>query len=359
MTALAAIRMGVRVRLLAPKAEGCEAPFADVTIGDWTDAGLLRDWASACDVVTVESEWAPAEIVANAVPDMPVWPSPETLHTVRHKGRQRSALHAAGLPSPGFALASSIDEAISAAGTLGWPVMLKRFEGSYDGYGNATCHSAADIEEAWPRLAGQDGLLVEAWAPFECEAAVIVARAAGADHVVYPAVRTEQRDHRLHAAEIPAGLSDDVEAEAERVALGAIEALGAVGVMAVELFVMADGAVLINEVAPRPHNTGHITIEACHTSQFENHVRAVLGWPLGDPGLRVPAAALVNVLGTQSGVPDLAGLEGALAVEGAAVHLYGKSESRPRRKMGHVTVTAPTVSEARDRAESAAGFLHL
>ena len=140
---------------------------------------------------------------------------------------------------------------------------------------------------------------------------------------------------------------------------GAVEAVGGVGLIAVELFLTPDGRVLVNEVAPRPHNTGHVTIEACHTSQFENHVRAVLGLPLGDPSLRVPAACMVNVLGHTDGPGTPEGLEQALAVPGAAVHLYGKERSRPRRKMGHVTVTADDLATARARAEDAAALLHL
>ncbi|HEX8387080.1 MAG TPA: ATP-grasp domain-containing protein, partial [Rubricoccaceae bacterium] len=230
-----------------------------------------------------------------------------------------------------------------------------RFEGSYDGYGNATCRTPADLRGAWERLAGPDGLLVEAFVPFEGEGAVTVARSPGGETAVYPTVRSEHRDHRLHAATLPAGLPDGVEAEAKRVALAAVEALGAVGVATVELFLLTD-RVLVNEVAPRPHNTAHGTIEACHTSQFENHVRAVLGYPLGDPGLRVPAACTVNVLGSAVGTPG-AHLVAALSGPGASVHLYGKSESRPARKMGHVTATAATPAEARRRAEDAAGRL--
>jgi 5-(carboxyamino)imidazole ribonucleotide synthase len=359
MTALAAIRMGVDVRMLMPKAEGGEAPFSGVTVADWTDAGVLADWAAGCDAVTVESEWAPADVLRRAAPDVPVWPAPGTLWTVRHKGRQRTALRDAGIPSPDFEIARTPEDAAAAAARLGWPVVLKRFEGSYDGYGNQTCRSEGDVGPAWDRLAAAEGVLVEAWADFETEAAVIVARGIDGGHVVYPVLRTEQREHRLHAAEMPSRLPAEVEREAQRVALDAVDALAAVGVMAVEVFVMRDGRILLNEVAPRPHNTGHVTIEACHTSQFENHVRAVLGWPLGDASARVPAACLVNVLGHSEGAPDVSRMPDALAVPGASVHLYGKSSIRPRRKMGHVTVTSGDVADARARAEEAASRLRL
>jgi len=359
MTALAAVRMGLRVKLLTPDATGPEAAFADVTVGDWTDPAVLAAWMAGCTAVTVESEWAPADVLAALPGAPPVRPAPHTLRLVRHKGRQRTALLQAGLPGPRFTLAATSAEAWAAVEEFGGRAVLKRFEGSYDGYGNATVASREAVEAAWTRLADHDGLLVEAFVPFETELAVIVARGADGAHVTYPVALTEQRDHRCHAVTLPAGLPSAVEQEAQRVALGAVEAVDGVGVVAVELFLTAAGEVLVNEVAPRPHNTGHVTIEACHTSQFENHVRAALGLPLGDPGLRVPAACMVNVLGHTEGPGFPEGLADALCVPGAAVHLYGKTGSRPRRKMGHVTVTADSSSDARARAEEAAGLLRL
>ncbi|MDT0630624.1 5-(carboxyamino)imidazole ribonucleotide synthase [Rubrivirga litoralis] len=359
MTAFAAARLGVDVRVLAPSASGPTAPLAHVTVGDWEDASVLGPWAEACDVVTVESEWAPADRVPAGVP---VRPGVEALVAIRHKGRQRARLAEHGLPQPAHVWAATRGEALAALERFG-AVVCKRFEGSYDGYGNATCRTEADVQAAWDDLSAEDGLLVEAFVPFEAEAAVTVARrptvdGRGGAAVVYPVVRSEHRDHRLWAAWAPAGFPESVEAEARRVALATVEALDVVGVATVEVFVAEGGAVLVNEVAPRPHNTAHLTIDASHTSQFENHVRAVLDWPLGDPGLRVPAACVVNVLGEREG-GVAPGLSDALAVDGASVHLYGKTEVRPARKMGHVTATAPTVEAARERAEAAAEAVRL
>lgn len=357
MTALAAARLGVPVRILADHESGTGRPLAGVTLADWTDLDVLRQWAAGCDAVTVESEWAPADRLLAAVPDVRLRPGVDTLVAIRHKGRQKQTLAEAGLPQPEYVLAATIDEARAAVERFGAAV-LKQFEGSYDGYGNATCRSAADVDAAWEALAADDGLLVESFVDFEAEAAVTVARRADGEAVVYPAVRSEHRDHRLHAASVPAGFSDATEAAARRVALDTIAALDATGVATVELFVTGAGEVLVNEVAPRPHNTAHLTIDAHHTSQFENHARAVLGLPLGDPGLRVSAACMVNVLGQREGdaAPDLAA---ALAVPGASVHLYGKDDVRPKRKMGHVTVTADAVDDARQRAEAAAAAVRL
>ena len=360
MTTLAALRMGVRVRILTDVASGPEAPFADVTVTDWTDPAVLRAFADGCTAITVESEWAPVEALARVAPDLVVWPSPKTLLAVRHKGRQREALAAAGLPQPPYVRAATLAEADDARSCFGGSVVAKRFEGSYDGYGNATCRTPGDLVAAFERLAAADGILVEAFVPFEAELAVTVARSPNGETVVYPPVRSEHRDHRLHAAHLPAGVSPDIEAEAQRLALAATAALGTVGVATVELFLLGETGcgprVLVNEVAPRPHNTAHGTIEACETSQFENHVRAVLSLPLGSPALRVAAACTVNVLGCPAGHPD-ALLADALRIPGVAVHLYGKTESRPARKMGHVTATAATANDARRLAERAARIL--
>ena len=357
MTALAAARLSVPVRILTDKETGASLPFSDVTVADWTDLEVLRAWAAGCDAVTIESEWAPADRLLEAVPDVALRPSVETLVTVRHKGRQRAAFQAAGLPQPAHVSARTLEDALEAVERFG-AVVLKKFEGSYDGYGNATCRTREEVEAAWPGLEADDGLLVEAFVPFQAEAAVTVARRADGQAAVYPVVRSEHRDHRLHAATVPAGFDLEVEERARCVALDTVAALDATGVMTVEVFVTADGNVLVNEVAPRPHNTAHLTIEASHTSQFENHARAVLGLPLGDSGLRVPAACMVNVLGARDGdtAPDL---EGALEVAGAHVHLYGKSDVRARRKMGHVTVTADSVEDARETAEAAAAAIRL
>ena len=365
MTALAAARLGVPVKVLTDRETGTSRPLADVTVADWTDPFVLQAWVAGCDAVTVESEWAPADRLQDVLPPgVEVHPAPASLVAIRHKGRQRARYAEAGLPQPDHVWAETVGQARDAVARFGSAV-LKRFEGSYDGYGNATVRQPDDVAAAWDALAapaGEDGepggLLVEAFVPFEAEAAVTVARSAGGASAVYPAVRSEHREHRLWAATVPAGFSDETEAAARETALATVGALGLTGVATVELFVTDRGRVLVNEVAPRPHNTAHLTLDAHHTSQFENHVRAVLGWPLGDPGLRVPAACMVNVLAGHDGRTD-PDLTAALAVPGASVWLYGKDDARPSRKMGHVTVTAGTADGARQRAEAAATAVRL
>ena len=360
MTALAALRMGLPVRFLAPKPAGPMMDLGQDLVADWTDTEVLRRFAEGCRVVTVESEWAPADLLAEVLPaGTAVWPTPKTLQLIRDKGVQKTTLLDAGLPVPSFSRCATLDEAQAAAKVYGFPVLLKQYRGSYDGYGNATARTPEAVETAWNDLADTDGLLVEAWVPFVRELAVLVARRPDGEYVVYPVAFTEQRDHRCHAVVVPADIAPEVAEEARRVAVAAVEAVSGVGLTAVELFELEDGQVLINELAPRPHNTGHYSIDACYTSQFENHVRAVLGWPLGNTALREPAAVMINILGHREGVPCTEGLEDALSVPGVAVHLYGKNAVRPRRKMGHVTATGTDPDETRRRAEQAAGFIRL
>ena len=360
MTALAAIPLGVRVRFLVPKPAGSVEGLGEVTVADWTDVGVLRAWAAGCTAITVESEWAPADVLAGVLPsDTTLWPSPQTLQTIRDKGQQNRILAEAGLPLPGFRCCPTLGDALGAAEGFGYPVVLKQYRHSYDGYGNATARTPDELESAWPDLADDDGLLVEAFVAFRQELTVLVARHPDGTHVTYPLAYTEQRDHRCHAVVVPAEVSDATAEEARRVGLAAVEAVGGIGITAVELFETEGGDILVNELAPRPHNTGHYSIEACHTSQFENHARAVLGWPLGDPGLRVPVAVMVNVLGEREGPARTDGLADALAVPDVGVHLYGKVHARPKRKMGHVTATGTDPAETRARAERAASLIRL
>ncbi len=361
MMAAAAVRMGVKVRLLSPKSAGPMQAYADPVVDDWTDPDVLHAFAAPCDVITVESEWAPAAEMADVLPEgTALWPRPKTVNLISHKGTQKTRLDAAGLPQPPFVPCETLDAALAAADDLGYPVLVKMYRGSYDGYGNATVETPDELRTAWDDLADDDGALIEAFADFERELAVQVARRPDGEQVVYPVAYTEQRNHRCHAVEVPAQIDDAVAREAQRVAQAAVDAVDGVGLTAVELFEMPDGRVLVNELAPRPHNTGHYSIEGCYTSQFENHVRAILGWPLGSTDLRAPHAVMVNVLGRREGTPPrLTGFMDALAVDGATLHIYGKPDVRPTRKMGHVTATGPDRAETRRRAEEAAGYIRL
>lgn len=359
MTALAAIRMGLRVRILVPQPADSAQGLGEMIIGDWKDRDVLRRFAEGCTVVTVESEWAPAEVLASVLPKgTALWPPAQTIRIIRDKGQQKRVLAQVGLPLPAFACCATLEEALAAAERFGYPVVLKRYRGSYDGYGNFMAHSPEALQTGWKQLAQKDGLLVEAWVPFVRELAVLVARNPSGQEVVYPIVYTQQQDHRCYLVQAPAEIDPAVADEARRIARAAVEAVEGVGITAVELFELDGGRLLINELAPRPHNTGHYTIEGCYTSQFENHIRAVLDWPLGSPELREPVAVMVNILGRRSGTPPkLDGLLEALRIPGVAVHLYGKTQIRPGRKMGHVTATGSDLEDVRYRAETAADWI--
>ncbi len=352
--------MGLNVKTLSPKPAGPVSSLGISHVGDWNDETVMRRFLDGCDVITVESEWAPVELAERVSQGIiPVWPSSVTVKAIRHKGRQKSKLNSVGIPQADYRACESLDEAITALDQFGGKVMAKKYEGSYDGYGNATVTSHDGMRAAWEKLSGADGLLVESFVPFVKEIAILVARSPSGASVVYPVVDTEQRDHRCHAVSVPAQISSSCAEMARNVAITAADAIDSVGILGVELFEMAEGSILLNELAPRPHNTGHYTIEACHTSQFENHARAILDYPLGDPSLKVPAAAMVNILGHRKGQVQTEGYSKSLELSRATIHLYGKLESRPQRKMGHVTVTANDVHSAREEAEAAAAFVKL
>jgi len=360
MLGLAALRLGVAVKYLDRADSGATRGLGQTTIGDWTDPETLRAFAADCDALTTENEWAPMAALESVVGGrLPVRPGARALARIADKVEQKRALEAAGLAVAPWAHAGDERQAREALERLGYPAVFKRIVGSYDGYGNATVQSPDDVNDAFTRLSGPRGILVEGWVPYERELAVLVARGHDGETAVYPVTHTEQRDHRCHAVLIPSGLSTSSENRARDLARAAVAALEIVGIAGVELFFEAGGQLRVNEVAPRPHNTGHYTIEACHTSQFENHLRAVLGWPLGDPGLRAPATAMVNVLGVRDGRSTADSLAAALDVSGVAVHVYGKREVRKNRKMGHVTALGADLEEVRARAERAAAQIRL
>jgi 5-(carboxyamino)imidazole ribonucleotide synthase len=201
--------------------------------------------------------------------------------------------------------------------------------------------------------------MIEAWVPFERELAVMILRGRDDEVRAYPVVETIQQNHICHVVRAPAAVAPEVAARAAALASQAVTALDGVGVFGVELFLLADGSLLLNEIAPRPHNSGHYTIEACVTSQFENHLRAVLGLPLGDTHMITPAAVMVNVLGRRDGAADVDGIRDALTVAGAHLHLYGKRESRVGRKMGHVTALADSLDAAEAIARAAEARIRL
>lgn len=360
MTVLAAWPLGIRVAVLGQPGEPATGMAAGVVQGDWKDPDALLRIGAQVGVLTLENEFVDAAFLMT-VEDAgtPVRPHPARMRVVQDKALQKQRLAEEGLPVPRFAVPESADELEAIGRDLGWPLMLKSRHLGYDGYGNALCATPDEALAAYPGLAERGGgVLVEEFVAFQRELAVMVARRHGGGDAVYPVVETRQHDHVLRELLCPAPVDPGVSHEAKRVARAAAEAAGGAGVTGVEMFHTEDNRILINELAPRPHNSGHHTIEACVTSQFENHLRGILGLPLGPTELIAPGAALVNLLGGHDGPsdPDIAE---AAAIGGAHVHLYGKSDVRVRRKMGHVTALGASPEDALDTARLAASAVRL
>lgn len=363
MTALAGLQLGCDVVVLERNNYSPAANLASHSIvGDWDNPEALLKLASMVDVVTLENEFVDAgSLRALEEAGYPLYPTASTIALVQDKFIQKQTLAAAGLPVPRFEPVAGVAEVEAAAEKLGLPLMLKARRDAYDGKGNATLRSVTDAAAAWTKLGGDQGreLFVEAFCDFATEIAVIVTRGRDGVSVSYPLVETVQRNHVCHVVKAPASVASDVSARAIEVARRAVAAVGAVGSFGVEMFLTRGGDIVVNELAPRVHNSGHYTIEACRCSQFENHVRAVLGWPLGSATMVAPAAVMVNLLGTTKAAGHPQGLERALAVPGAHVHIYGKAMSGPGRKMGHVTALGDTLEEAQHTAERAAAEIRF
>lgn len=333
----------------------------ETVLGDWDNPDSLLGLGSMVDVVTLENEFVDADSLA-ALEQFghTLWPSSSTMRTVQDKLLQKTALAEASLPVPEFVATPDKDSVLAAAKKFGWPMVLKKRRNGYDGKGNYTLRSAADIDSAWSQLGGdKNALFVEKFCPFERELAIMLTRSRTGEIAAYPVVETIQRDHICHVVKAPAAIAPELAVRTAEIARKAVEAVGMVGTMGVELFLTADGTVLVNELAPRVHNSGHYTIEACVCSQFENHIRAVLGWPLGSTAMRAPAAVMVNLLGAGKGSGAPHGLAEALAIPGAHPHVYGKSLSAPGRKMGHVTALGQTLEEAMTKGQRAASLIRF
>ncbi|MGH2352728.1 MAG: 5-(carboxyamino)imidazole ribonucleotide synthase, partial [Chloroflexota bacterium] len=316
----------------------------------------LAAFAAGCDVLTFDHELVDAgQLAALEAARYCLRPAAATMALAQNKRRQRADLGALGFPMPAHRLVRNAAELGAFAAEHGWPVVAKASRGGYDGRGVWVLADADAAAALLPEASARGlELLAEAWVPIEREVAVLVARRPGGEAVVYPIVETVQRDGICHELLVPAPISPELAAAARTLGLAIAEAVGATGILAVELFV-SGGTPLINELAARPHNSGHYSIEGCITSQFENHLRAILDWPLGDTSLVAPAVATANVLGASTEDPHTR-LPDALAVPGAHVHLYDKP-ARPGRKLGHVTTTGNDVMEARARARQAAAIL--
>ncbi len=358
MTAEAATALGVGFRVLAERADDPAAQVVrDTRIGSHLDPQAVLEFADGCDVITFDHEHVPVEILEQlAERGIAVRPSPSALFHAQDKAHMRAALEGLGMPCPAWSPCSRAEEVVAFGDTHGWPVVLKATRGGYDGKGVWVVHDEAAAASA---LASGDAngtsWLVEEHIAFVRELSAQVARSPQGQAVAYPVVQTKQIDGICAEVIAPApGLSDDHAIRAQELALRIAGELGVVGMLAVELFDTGD-ELFINELAMRPHNSGHWTIEGAVTSQFENHLRAVLDLPLGDPRARAPHAVMVNILGGDVGNLYSAYRHVFARDPGLKVHLYGK-EVRPGRKVGHVTILGDDVDDLLSRGRHAADY---
>ncbi|XZE51788.1 5-(carboxyamino)imidazole ribonucleotide synthase [Planctomycetaceae bacterium SH139] len=350
MFAQAAHQLGYHVIVFDPEATGPAAQVADDFVAaKYDDLAALSRFACRCDVVTLEWENIPTAAVERVALECPVHPSPLVLCVAQDRRREKATLAGYGLPVTPFMSVDTRDELTAAAEALGYPLVLKTSRSGYDGKGQLKVNAREELLAAYEALGGVS-LVAEQWIHHRRELSVIVARSLTGETVVYPLFENHHANHILDTTLFPAPESEHLTASAKQIAIGAAESLDVIGLLCVELFETETGELLINEVAPRPHNSGHVTIEAAETSQFEQHLRAICGLPLGSPAVRRPAA-MVNLLGElwEDHVPDFAK---ALDQPDAHLHLYGKRKARPGRKMGHVTVLADSAEQAAVRARA-------
>jgi 5-(carboxyamino)imidazole ribonucleotide synthase len=334
MLAMAAARLGFRCHVLCPDAG---SPAFDVvrriTEADYGDKSALDRFADDVDVITYEFENVPAETAAFLAARKPVIPDPKVLAITQDRLAEKSFVAGLGIATAPHRPAESEAELAEALAALGRPAVLKTRRFGYDGKGQATLRAGDEPAAAW-RAAGGQPAIVEAHIPFEREISVVAARGHDGRIACFDVAENQHRDRILKISRVPAEVTPQVAAEARRIAERIAEAFDYVGVLAVEMFVVADGtghAVMVNEIAPRVHNSGHWTLDGCSVSQFEQHIRAVAGWPLAVP-LRHGRAEMINLIGD-----EIADYRKWLDQPGACVHLYGKQAVRPGRKMGHVT----------------------
>ena len=355
MLALEARRMGYRVHTLSPGVDTPTGQVADLEVSaDYDDLDAIRAFARGVDVMTFEFENVSTDAADAAAELVPVRPSGAALHITQQRAREKGFLADRGYPVTPFAKAQSRDELAVGLGLVSLPAIIKTAAFGYDGKGQHRVDRIEDGERVWG-LIGHQEAIIESVVDFRHEISVVAARGLDGEFAHYGATENLHRHHILDLSVSPARVPREIADEAVHLTHRVLDDLAYVGVLCVEFFVTRDGRLLVNEIAPRPHNSGHLTIDACVTSQFEQQVRAVCGLPLGDT-TQVKPAAMVNLLGDLwvDGEPDWAA---ALAMPGVKLHLYGKSDPRVGRKMGHITALGDSVDEAAAKALAARDVL--
>lgn len=348
MMTIAAKQLGFNVIILDPTPDCPAAQVADKQIiASFTDRESITSLAKSSQVVTYEFEYIDSQTLIDLVQaGHKIYPNPSTLQVIQNKLFQKEALVKGGIPVTFFSPVKDRGDILALAKNWSYPLILKSCIGGYDGRGSYVIKGPSDIDKALEMFKGIE-LMVETFVPFVCEVSMIVVRSKSDGVRIYPLAENKHVDNILQHSITPARVSDSVVQRAREIAAQTIEVFQGIGVFCIEMFVTLEGNILVNQVVPRPHNSGHYTIEACVTSQFEQHIRAICDLPLGDTRLLNPAI-MVNLLGTpgEQGRAVVEGCATALKIPGVNLHIYGKKETWPNRKMGHVTIIAPALKEA-------------
>jgi 5-(carboxyamino)imidazole ribonucleotide synthase len=359
MIAMEAKRMSMKVCILDPSRCCPAASVSDeLIVADFKEDLAIRKLARRSDVITYEIELADSESLIELGSKDPtlINPSPETLRIIQDKYKQKSFLNENELAVPPFTSVDSEAQLYRRYKDYGFPFILKTRQDSYDGKGNYLVRSRNEIPKAFTRLGeGKPQLMIEKFVKFKKEISIMVARNTSGQITSFPVSENIHKDHILNLSIVPARISAIVARDAKKMAEKTLSALKGAGIFGIEMFVTEDEKVVINEIAPRPHNSGHYSIEACSVSQFEQHLRAILDLPLSEPTLLCPAAVMFNILGPTNYVGPYAlyGLRNLFSIPGLKLHFYGKKITSPRRKLGHVTLVGTSIEETLDRANNA------
>lgn len=326
---------------------------ADQIVASLTDETATRELAKRSRFLTFEIEHINTTVLRELrAGGVSINPSPETLDIIKDKLAQKRFLESAGIPTACFAPIQDRLDILEVADEFAYPFLLKSRFGGYDGRGNAVIRGKEDVDAVLNKF-GNQSLYAEKFVPFQKELAIIVARSMSGDIATYPVVETIHKNNICHTVLAPAPIDKKVSKQAEELGRATMKHLKGAGVFGIEMFLTEKGDVLVNEIAPRVHNSGHYTIKACRTSQFEQHIRAITGLPLGETDMVIAAAVMVNILGQKNSPARLQGLDEALKIPNLEVHIYGKAETKLERKMGHLTVGADDLEKAKKYAQLA------
>lgn len=356
-------KMGFYITVLDPTLKCPAHTLVDEHIvANFDDETAIRLLASKSDVITYEFEHIGADILETLENEgVKVYPTAKSLKIIQNKYSQKSLLLKNNIPMPEFTSVETPNDIKNAGEKYGYPFLLKSCTGGYDGKGNFVIHNENEITEGFKTLgSGKIPLMAEKFFPFTMEISVLACRGINGEIEVYPVAENIHHDNILFETRVPANISEETSKKAMELAKSVMEIFEGVGMFCVEMFVDKYGNVALNEVAPRPHNSGHYTIEACMTSQFEQHIRAVSGLPLGSSKLIMPTV-MRNLLGEEgfNGNATVEGADEALSIKGVYLHIYGKEKSVPKRKMGHLTIISDTLEEASEKAKKAYDFIKI